>query len=256
MHKPDASTLINKAPQIGLIFWVTKICATTLGETGGDLLSHTLGFGYLASTFVLLALFAATLAAEMLAKQFSPIRYWAVILSTTMAGTTLSDFLDRSAHLGYLGGAALLICALVGVLLAWRWTLGQISFDHIADPKVEAFYWLTILVSNTLGTALGDFLADNAQLGYLGGSALVGSAILVVILAWRFTKAPHAVLFWAAFVLTRPLGATVGDLLTKARDAGGLGLGTLAASSVLVVVVAGLVFFSTRRRSDQMEERA
>ena len=238
---------VSKAPQVTLAFWLIKICATTLGETGGDALSMTLGLGYLASTFLLMGIFLVTLVLQMLQKGYHPVFYWAVILSTTMAGTTLSDFLDRTAHLGYMGGAAVLIGALILVLGAWRLVVGRISFDHICDPRVEGFYWAAILVSNTLGTALGDYLSDNAGLGFVGGAALILGLIAVVLAAWRFTRLPHTLLFWAAFVLTRPLGATVGDLLTKDHAKGGLDLGTFGSSAVLAVAVVGLVVWSSRK---------
>lgn len=247
MTKLSSADLLNKVPQITLAFWIIKICATTLGETGGDMLSMTLGLGYLASTGVFFAIFLATLAAQIRAKAYNPVLYWLVILSTTTAGTTLSDFLDRTAHLGYLGGSALLIAILVGVLAAWRLTLGSITFDHVTDPKVEAFYWVTILFSNTLGTALGDFAADNAGLGYLGGAALFGGALALILAAYFFTRISRTALFWMAFVLTRPLGATLGDMLTKTHEKGGLDLGTIPSSLVLAVAVVALVAFAARK---------
>lgn len=242
-----SAPLANKVPQVTLWFWLIKICATTLGETGGDQLSMTMGFGYALSTAIFFGIFLVTLAAQVSVKRYNPVLYWLVILSTTTAGTTISDYLDRTAHLGYLGGSALLIACLIVILVAWRLTLGKITFDHIVDWKVESFYWFTILISNTLGTALGDFVADDTGLGYTGGALVFGGAIVLIALAHFFTKLPTALLFWAAFVLTRPLGATLGDFLTKPLAKGGLNLGTLPASAVLAVLVIGLVAWGARR---------
>jgi uncharacterized membrane-anchored protein len=239
--------IMNKVPQVTLAFWIIKICATTLGETGGDELSMTLNVGYAVSTMILFGVFLVTLFAQIAAKRYNPILYWLVILSTTTAGTTMSDFLDRSAHLGYLGGSALLIAILVGVLAAWRMTLGSITFNHVTDPKVEAFYWVTILFSNTLGTALGDYLSDDAGLGYTGGALVIGAALAVIAGLYFFTKIPRTILFWLAFVLTRPLGATLGDTLTKPISHGGLNLGTLQSSAVLAVAMIVLVALLARK---------
>ncbi|MFZ4607305.1 MAG: hypothetical protein ACOYM5_13715 [Caulobacter sp.] len=248
--KPAASAadLASKVPVVTLAFWVIKILATTLGETGGDLLSMTLNVGYLVSTLIFFAVFVGAVAAQIRAKRYHPYLYWGVILATTLAGTTLSDYLDRTAGLGYVAGSALLATVLVAALVVWRLTLGTIAVDHISDPKAEAFYWVTILISNTLGTALGDFLADSSGLGFLGGAMLIGGQLTLVALAWWRTKVPHTVLFWLAFVLTRPLGATVGDLLTKTHAKGGLDLGTLPASLVIGVVLLVLISATTRRR--------
>jgi uncharacterized membrane-anchored protein len=239
--------ILNKVPQVTLAFWIIKICATTLGETGGDALSMTLHVGYALSTLILFAIFLVTLAAQISARKYNPVLYWLVILSTTTAGTTMSDFLDRSAHLGYIGGSALLLAILVGVLVAWRLTLGSISFNHVADPKVEAFYWVTILFSNTLGTALGDYLSDDAGLGYTGAAMLIGAALVVIAALYFLTPISRTVLFWSAFVLTRPLGATLGDTLTKPLSHGGLSLGTLQSSAVLAVAMVVLVALLARK---------
>ncbi|WP_374344005.1 hypothetical protein [Phenylobacterium sp.] len=232
---------MSKVPQITLAFWVLKILATTLGETGGDLVSMTLGLGYVAATGLFFAVFLALASGQVLARRFHPFLYWGVVLATTTVGTTISDFLDRTAGLGYLGGALVLAGALIAVLVAWRLTLGAIASDHISDRRHESFYWLTILVSNTLGTALGDFLADDSGLGYGGGALLIGALIAAVAGAHRFTRLPKTLLFWVAFVLTRPLGATVGDLLSKPHAKGGLDLGTIPASALIALaVVAGV----------------
>ena len=226
----QTQAILNKVPQVTLAFWIIKIIATTLGETGGDELSMTLNVGYALSTVILFGIFLVTLVAQISARRYNPILYWLVILSTTTAGTTMSDFLDRTAHLGYIGGSVLLIAILVGVLVAWRLVIGSITFNHVTDPKVEAFYWITILFSNTLGTALGDYLSDDAGLGYTGGALLIGGALAVIAALYFFTKIPRTILFWMAFVLTRPLGATLGDTLTKPLSHGGLNLGTLQSS--------------------------
>jgi uncharacterized membrane-anchored protein len=242
-----SKTTQNKVPQVTIAFWIIKICATTLGETGGDQLSMTMKLGYLASTGIFFALFLIAVGSQIRAKTYHPWLYWAAILTTTMVGTTMSDFLDRTAGLGYIGGSLVLIAILASILIAWRLTLGSVTFDHVVDPKVEAFYWATILFSNTLGTALGDFTADDAGLGFGGGSLLFGSLIALIALAYFFTRISRVLLFWAAFVLTRPLGATLGDALTKPHDHGGLALGTLPASAALALFVVILVHFAARK---------
>jgi len=244
---PSKRMNLNKVPHVVLSFWVIKILATTLGETGGDAVSMTLGLGYAASTALFIALFAVAVLVQIRVRQFHPALYWLVILSTTTAGTTLSDFLDRTAHLGYIGGSALLIAILLTVLIVWRLALGKISFDHVVTPKAEAFYWAAILASNTLGTALGDFTADDAGLGFLGGAALFTGVLALILAAYLFTKVSRTLLFWLAFVLTRPLGATVGDALTKSHSEGGLALGTVPASLILALSVIALIMFAARR---------
>jgi uncharacterized membrane-anchored protein len=226
----------NKVPEVTLAFWVIKICATTLGETFGDFLSMTLGLGYAASTALLFVVFVITLAAQIVSRSFHPFVYWSVILSTTTVGTTISDYLDRTAGLGYVVGSALLGIVLICVLTMWRSTTGSISVSTITNAKVEVFYWTAILVSNTLGTALGDFMADSSGLGF-GGAALVFAGLLTLIaLAYFLTGISRTALFWFAFVLTRPLGATLGDVLTKPMDHGGLNLGRLESSLVITDV--------------------
>jgi uncharacterized membrane-anchored protein len=239
--------VLNKVPRVTLAFWIIKICATTLGETGGDAVSMTLGLGYAAGTAIFFGVFLATLAAQIAARRYNPLLYWLVILSTTTAGTTMSDYLDRTAHLGYIGGALGLVGILIAVLAAWRLSLGRITFDHVSDPRVEAFYWTTILFSNTLGTALGDFMADDAGLGYERGALVIGGLLALIAAVWFLTKISRTALFWLAFVLTRPLGATLGDTLTKTHAQGGLDLGTLPASFVLALVMAALVFLAARK---------
>lgn len=249
----DAPRSANKVATVTLAFWVMKICATTVGETGGDLLSMTLNVGYAASSLILIGLFIATLLAQLKADRFHPALYWAVILSTSTAGTTLSDYMDRTLGLGYATGAALLIGLLMAVLAAWRLTLGSIKVDHIGEPRVEAFYWGAILVSNTLGTALGDYLADSSGLGYLAANLLISAAILLTVIGYRFTRISRTLLFWAAFVLTRPFGATMGDLLTKPHVKGGLALGTVGSTLALLAVLGALVALSTWRGRRDLE---
>ena len=238
---------LNKVPQVTLAFWIIKILATTLGETGGDAVSMTLNLGYALATGIFFAIFVVTLWMQLSTNRYNPIFYWLVILSTTTTGTTISDFLDRSAHLGYMGGSAVLVLALITVLAAWRLTLGSITFSHVVDRRVEAFYWVTILVSNTLGTALGDFVSDDSGLGYHGAALIFGGLIALIAAAYFLTKAPRTLLFWSAFVLTRPLGATLGDSLTKPLADGGLNLGTLPSSLVLAVALVILVAIAARK---------
>ena len=225
-----------------------KICATTLGETGGDLLSMTLNVGYAISSLILISFFVVSLVAQLAARSYHPALYWLVILATSTAGTTISDFIDRTLHWGYPVGASVLAGLLVAVLLVWRLTTGSLKVDHIRSRKVESFYWTAILVSNTLGTALGDFLSDSSGLGFGGGALLISSLLALITLAHFFTPAPKTLLFWLAFVLTRPFGATVGDLLTKTHAKGGFGFGTIGSSAVLMAVLVVFVAFAMRRR--------
>jgi uncharacterized membrane-anchored protein len=244
---PDARDTASKVATVTLAFWVMKICATTVGETGGDLLSMTMKVGYLTSSLILVGFFLVALAAQLAARRFHPFLYWAVILATSTAGTTMSDYMDRTLGLGYATGSAILVGLLVAVLAAWRLSLGSIAVDQIRDRRAEAFYWVAILVSNTLGTALGDYLADSSGLGYGLSNLLIASGIALTALAYRFTSLSRTALFWAAFVLTRPFGATMGDLLTKAPDKGGLGIGTLGSTLVLLGLLVAVLVFTTRR---------
>jgi uncharacterized membrane-anchored protein len=246
------SILASKVPQITLAFWIMKICATTLGETGGDLLSMTLNVGYAISSLILLSFFIVTLVAQLASKAYHPTLYWLVILSTSTAGTTMSDFIDRTLHWGYPTGTAVLSSLLVSVLIIWRLTLGSLKVDHIRSRKVESFYWTAILFSNTLGTALGDFLADSSGLGFAGGALLISGLLALIVLAHFFTPIPKTLLFWLAFVLTRPFGATAGDLLTKTHEKGGLGFGTVWASIILLAVLVTFVALAMRRRAVQI----
>lgn len=222
-----------------------KICATTLGETAGDLLSMTLNAGYAVSSVILLSAFLVTLVAQLVARKFHPLLYWSVILSTSTAGTTMSDYMDRTLGLGYATGSLILVLCLVLILSTWRMSEGTLSVSHIQRPKVEMFYWVAILFSNTLGTAFGDFLADNSGLGFLGGAVLVGGLIALIALAMVFTQLNRVLLFWLAFVLTRPFGATFGDLLTKTSDKGGLGFGTIGSSGILAALLLALILYTS-----------
>ena len=235
---------LSKIPAVTLAFWILKICATTLGETAGDLLSMTLNVGYAASTVILLALFLAALSGQLFVRKFHPALFWTVILATSTAGTTLSDFMDRTLELGYAKGSLILVLLLAGILAVWRLTGGTLSVSRIASRRDELFYWAAILVSNTLGTALGDYLADDSGLGFLGGALLITALLGLVAAGHFFTKLSPVILFWAAFILTRPFGATFGDLLTKPPEKGGLGLGTIGSSAVLFLILVGLILRS------------
>lgn len=250
--RQELSSEANKVAKVTLAFWIMKICATTVGETGGDLLSMTLNVGYAVSSLILIAFFLVTLVAQLKADRFHPFLYWAVILATSTAGTTTSDFMDRTLGLGYATGSAILITILIAVLLVWRVTMGTIAVDHIRDPRVETFYWTAILASNTLGTALGDYLADSSGLGYAVSNLLIAGGIGLTVLGYFFTRTSRTALFWAAFVLTRPFGATMGDLLTKTPEKGGLGFGTIGSTLVLLTILVLLIVVTTygaRRRS-------
>ncbi len=240
---------MSKVPQITFAFWIMKICATTLGETAGDLLSMTLNVGYALSSLVLIGIFVATLSAQLASKAYHPFLYWTVILSTSTAGTTMSDYIDRSLGLGYVAGSLILVAILASVLACWRFNTGSLSVDNIRTLKVEAFYWTAILFSNTLGTALGDFLADSSGLGFSGGALLIASVIALIAFAHFATRISKTLLFWAAFVLTRPLGATMGDLLTKTHEKGGLGFGTAGSSLVLLSFLIVCILMATRKQA-------
>jgi len=236
---------LNKVAQVNIYFWVMKICATTLGETGGDLLSMTLNIGYAISSIILLSFFLITLFIQLASKKFHPVIYWLVIVSTSTAGTTMSDYMDRSVGLGYFKGSLILVSCLVLILALWRYSEGTLSVNYIQTKKAEIFYWTAILFSNTLGTALGDFLADSSGLGFLGGAVLIGSLLALVVLAYYLTQVNRVMLFWIAFVLTRPFGATFGDVLTKSVEKGGLNLGTIGSSIVLASILIVFIVYTT-----------
>ena len=242
---------MKKVAEITLIFWIMKICATTLGETAGDMFSMTFNIGYGFSSLILIAFFIITLIAQLLSKKYHPILYWLVILSTSTAGTTISDYMDRTLEFGYAKGSLLLIFMLVSILTIWYKTEKSLSVENISSFRPETFYWITILISNTLGTALGDYLADDSGLGFGGGALLIGSSILVVVLLHLYTKIAKVILFWIAFVLTRPFGATFGDLLTKPLEKGGLNLGTIGSSTVLFTILFILVIYAAIENKKQ-----
>jgi uncharacterized membrane-anchored protein len=237
----------SKVPEVTLWFWIIKIAATTLGETGGDTLTMTLNWSYLAATGLFVCLLIVLVAAQIVAKQFHPALYWTTIVASTTFGTTMADFADRSLGIGYTGGSSLLLACLLAVLGLWYWSERTISVNTVSTPRVEAFYWAAITLSQTLGTALGDWLADTVEVGF-GGSALVFGAALAAIAALYFwTNISHVLLFWAAFILTRPLGATLGDFLDKPTDEGGLALSRPIASLVIAVFIIACLLVLPQR---------
>ena len=244
------SDLVAKVPQVTLIFWIIKILATTLGETGGDAVTmswlgetteEATGTGYLIGTAIFGVIFVAAVIVQIKAKNFHPFIYWITIVATTTVGTTLADYCTRSLGIGYTGGSTILLILVIASLLIWRWSTGSISVDTVSTPKTEIFYWVTIMFSQTLGTALGDWVADTNEMGYLGAAAIFGGLLVVTALLYYFTGVSHAILFWAAFILTRPLGAVVGDFLDKPLAQGGLALSRYTASLALVVVMVALI---------------
>jgi uncharacterized membrane-anchored protein len=239
--------LFNKVPEVTLAFWIIKIAATTLGETGGDTVTMTLNWGYLAGTALFLAALVILVALQIMAKKFHPFLYWATIIASTTFGTTMADFADRSLGIGYTGGSSILLVCLLTTLGLWYWSLGSISVDTVNAPKVEMFYWAAITFSQTLGTALGDWMADSTGLGYGGGSLVFGAALAIVAVAYFWTNISRVTLFWMAFILTRPLGATVGDFLDKPTNAGGLALSRPLASAVLAIFILGCLLVLPQR---------
>jgi uncharacterized membrane-anchored protein len=238
----------SKVPQVTLAFWAIKILATTVGETGGDALSMTLNLGYAVSSLIFLGFFCVTLAAQLAAKRYHPLFYWAVVVATTTVGTTTSDYLDRTVGLGYVKSSIMLLCAVIAVLVMWHFSTGKIEIDNITTKKNEFFYWLTILISNTLGTALGDFTATTTGLGFERGALVFAGLIAIVAAAHYITGIPDSVLFWTAYVLTRPLGATLGDTLTKPRGEGGLDLGRITSSLAIAAAMIVLIALTSQKR--------
>jgi uncharacterized membrane-anchored protein len=237
----------SKVPEVTLVFWIVKILCTTLGETGGDAVTMSMNLGYLVGTAIFAAIFVVAVAAQVIAKRFHPFLYWTTIIATTTVGTTMADFADRSLGLGYAGGSLILLVLLLSSLGVWYWSLGSISVNTVSTPKVEMFYWVTIMFSQTLGTALGDWTADSAGLGY-GGAAVIFGSLLVLVAACHFwTKISKTVLFWVAFILTRPLGAVVGDFLDKPLEHGALNLSRYSASATLVVLVIACILIFPQR---------
>jgi len=238
--------MLTKVPAVTLGFWIIKILATTLGETGGDTLSMTFDFGYLASTAIFLGVLLLLVWAQVLSRRFHPMLYWATIVASTTAGTTLADYADRSLGIGYLGGTALLLTGVLASLALWYFTEGSVSVQTVASPRIECFYWLTITLSQTLGTALGDWAAD-AGLGYGGGALVFGVALALVAAAYKFTPLSRVAVFWCAFILTRPLGATVGDFFDKPHDEGGLDVSRPLASAILAVAMLACILLIPQR---------
>lgn len=242
---------LSKVPELTLIFWIIKIAATTLGETGGDAVSMSMNLGYLVGTAIFAVIFVAAVIAHISAKRFHPILYWTTIIATTTVGTTLADFADRSLGIGYAGGTLLLFTLLMVSLFVWYRTLGSVSVNTVSSPKAEMFYWVTIMFSQTLGTALGDWTADTAGLGYSGGAVVFSALLALVVAAYYWTRISRIMLFWAAFILTRPLGAVVGDLLDKPLSAGGLALSRYSASAVLLMFIVACIFIFPQRAAKQ-----
>ena len=238
---------LSKVPEVTLIFWIIKIAATTLGETGGDAVSMSMNLGYLVGTAIFAAVFLVAVMAQIKAETFKPLLYWATIVATTTVGTTLADFVDRSLGIGYAGGSSLLLALLLGSLFVWHRTLGTVSVRSVSSPKAEMFYWVTIMFSQTLGTALGDWTAGTAGLGYTGGAMVFGALLAVVVAAYFWSNVSRTILFWAAFILTRPLGAVVGDFLDKPLNAGGLDLSRYWASAALLAfMLSSILLFKQR----------
>jgi len=238
----EKSAVLSKVPEVTFVFWIIKILATTLGETGGDMVSMSMNLGYLVGTGIFAALFLVAVGAQISAKQFHPVIYWVTIIATTTVGTTLADFADRSLGIGYAGGTSILLALLGASLLVWYRTLGSVAVDTVSSPKSEMFYWVTIMFSQTLGTALGDWTADTAGIGYGGGVVTFGVLLAIIAAAYFWTKLSRTALFWAAFILTRPLGAVVGDLLDKPVSDGGFALSRYTASAVLLGLITFFVF--------------
>ncbi|TXH05974.1 MAG: hypothetical protein E6R07_04000 [Nevskiaceae bacterium] len=236
-----------KVPEVTLAFWLIKIAATTLGETGGDAVSMSMNLGYLVGTAIFAVIFAVAVLAQVRARVFHPLLYWLTIIATTTVGTTLADFADRSLGIGYTGGSTLLLTLLLLSLFAWHRTLGTIAVASVSTPRAEIFYWVTIMFSQTLGTALGDWTADTEALGYAGSAVVFGVLLALTAAAYRWTSISRTLLFWAAFVLTRPLGAVLGDLLDKPVDHGGLALSRYTASLVLMVFIAAMLVLVPQR---------
>ena len=245
--KNTVTTALSKVPELTLVFWIVKIFATTLGETGGDAVSMSMNLGYLVGTAIFAVIFLFAVVAQIKAKQFHPFIYWVTIVATTTVGTTLADYVDRSLGIGYTGGSALLLSLLLASLFVWYKTLGSVSVNSISEPKAEMFYWVTIMFSQTLGTALGDWTADTAGLGYGGGAIIFSALLLAVLAAYYWTQISRTALFWAAFILTRPLGAVVGDFLDKPIAKGGLDLSRYTASTALILIIIACILFFPQR---------
>jgi uncharacterized membrane-anchored protein len=242
---------LSKVPEVTLLFWIIKIAATTLGETGGDAVSMSMNLGYLVGTGIFAAIFIGAVLLQIRAKRFHPALYWATIIASTTVGTTLADFTDRSLGIGYAGGTAILLTLLLLSLYTWHRSLGSISVETVSTTRAELFYWVTIMFSQTLGTALGDWTADSAGMGYVGAAIIFGGLLALVVAAYYWTRISRTMLFWAAFVLTRPLGAVVGDFLDKPISAGGLALSRYWASAVLLIFIATCILLFPQRAAQE-----
>ena len=256
----ETSQLIAKVPQVTFVFWIIKILATTLGETGGDAVTMSwLGEttaeptvnGYLIGTAIFGVIFIAAVLVQIKAEKFHPFLYWLTIVATTTVGTTLADYCTRSLGIGYTGGSTILLILVIASLLIWRWSTGSISIETVNTPKVEVFYWVTIMFSQTLGTALGDWVAATHDMGYLGAAAVFGGLLLLTALLYYFTSISRVILFWTAFILTRPLGAVVGDFLDKPHEQGGLALSRYSASLALLVVIVALILILPQKPASE-----
>lgn len=245
--KASTRQVLSKVPEVTLGFWIIKIAATTLGETGGDAVSMSMNLGYLIGTAIFGVVFLVAVLAQIRAKTFRPLLYWTTIIATTTVGTTLADFADRSLGIGYAGGSTLLLALLLGSLFVWQRSMGSVSVDTVSSPKAEMFYWVTIMFSQTLGTALGDWTAGTAGLGYTGAAVVFAGMLALVVAAYYWSSVSRTLLFWAAFILTRPLGAVVGDFLDKPISAGGLALSRYSASAALLTfILIGMLIFKQR----------
>jgi uncharacterized membrane-anchored protein len=245
--KRTTDEVLSKVPEVTLAFWIIKIAATTLGETGGDAVSMSMNLGYLIGTGIFAAIFVGTVIIQITAKRFHPLIYWTTIIASTTVGTTLADFADRSLGIGYAGGTALLLTLLIGSLFIWYRSLGTISVESVSSPRSEMFYWVTIMFSQTLGTALGDWTADTAGLGYLGGAMVFSILLALVVVAYFWSRISRTILFWSAFILTRPLGAVVGDFLDKPISSGGLAFSRYSATAILLVFILSCILFLPHR---------
>lgn len=243
--------ILSKVPEVTLIFWIIKILATTLGETGGDSVSMSMNLGYLVSTGIFAVIFIVAVIAQVSAKRFHPVPYWTTIIATTTIGTTLADLTDRSLGIGYAGGTTILFALLMASLFIWYRALGSVAVDTVSSPKSEMFYWVTIMFSQTLGTALGDWTADTAGLGYSGGAIVFSAMLAILATAYYRTTISRTTLFWAAFILTRPLGAVVGDFLDKPISKGGLALSRYSASAALLVLIASCILIFSQKAAEQ-----
>ncbi len=242
---------LSKVPEVTLLFWIIKIAATTLGETGGDMVSMSMNLGYLKGTIIFAMLFLVFVMAQIKANKFHPMLYWATIIATTTVGTTMADFADRSLGIGYAGGSSLLFLLLTTSLIIWYLAMGTVSVNTVNSPKTEIFYWVTIMFSQTLGTALGDWTADTAGLGYQGGAVVFLLLLAIVVVLYYRTSASRTFLFWAAFILTRPLGAVVGDFLDKPISHGGLAMSRYSASLTLFCFILACILFFRQRAAEK-----